>query len=193
MAENRNTTDITWMIGGAQGSGVDSSANIFARCCALAGLWIFGDRQFYSNIKGLHSYFEVRVSSETRRSKVDYVDLLATFDAESLLRHAEVVKPNGGIIYNPALSSTTIDRVETLEENIADGLKSRLGQQGLSPDVKGVLEEARRRGVHLYPIPYEQIISDTAKMIGETQMSKVTRIINVLAVSASLAVLGLQT
>ena len=88
--------DVTWMIGGAQGSGVDSSANIFARSCALAGFWIFGDRQFYSNIKGLHSYFEVRVSSSLKRSKLDYVDLLATFDAESMLRHAEVVKPGGG-------------------------------------------------------------------------------------------------
>jgi 2-oxoglutarate/2-oxoacid ferredoxin oxidoreductase subunit alpha len=180
------------MIGGAQGSGVDSSANIFARSCAIAGLWIFGDRQFYSNIKGLHSYFEVRVSSEQKRSKVDHVDLLATFDAESLMRHAEVVKPNGGIIYNPALSAATVDRVDTLEENIANGLKSRLEGQGLSPDVKGILEEAKRRGIHLYPIPYEQIISDTAKMIGETQLSRVTRIINVLAVSGSLAVLGLE-
>ena len=180
------------MIGGAQGSGVDSSANIFARSCALSGLLIFGDRQFYSNIKGLHSYFEVRVSNEQKRSKVDFVDLLATFDAESLMRHAEVVKPDGGIIYNPALSTTTIDRVDTLEENIANGLKSRLQAQGLSPDVKGILEEAKRRGVHLYPIPYDQIIDQTAKMIGETQLSKVTRIINVLAVSASLAVLNLE-
>ena len=193
MSESRDEIiDVTWMIGGAQGSGVDSSANIFARSCALGGLSIFGDRQFYSNIKGLHSYFEVRVSNEQKRSKVDLVDLLATFDAESLFRHAEVVKPNGGIIYNPVLSSTTVDRVDTLEENIANGLKSRLQAQSLSPDVKGILEEAKRRGVHLYPIPYDQIIDQTAKMIGETQLSKVTRIINVLAVSASLAVLGLE-
>lgn len=184
--------DITWMIGGAQGSGVDSSANIFARSCAMTGLRIFGDRQFYSNIKGLHSYFEVRLSSEQKRSKVDNVDLLATFDAESILRHAEVVKTDGGIIFNPTLSTTTIDRVDTLEENIASGLKSRLQAQGLSPDVKGILDEAKRRGIHLYPIPYDRIIDETAKKIGETQLSKVTRIINVLAVSASLAVLGLD-
>src|ERR1700730_1570678 len=145
------SSDVTWMIGGSQGSGVDSSANIFARACARAGFWIFGDRQFYSNIKGLHSYFEVRVSSEPKRSKLDFIDLLATFDAESVFRHAEVVKPGGGIIYNPALSSTTIDRVDTLEENIASGLKSRLAQQALSPDIKGILDEASRRGVHLYP------------------------------------------
>jgi 2-oxoglutarate ferredoxin oxidoreductase subunit alpha len=192
MSQAQTASDITWMIGGAQGSGVDSSANIFARSCAEAGLWIFGDRQFYSNIKGLHSYFEVRVSNEQKRSKLDHVDLLATFDAESLMRHAEVVKPNGGIIYNPALSSTAIDRVDTLEENIANGLKSRLAQQGLTSDVKGILDEAKHRGVHLYPISFDQIINDTAKVIGETQLSKVTRIVNVLAVSASLAILGLE-
>ena len=82
--------------------------------------------------------------------------------------------------------------MDTLEENIASGLKSRLAQQGLSPDVKGILDEAVRRGVHLYPIPYDQVMSDTAKKIGETQLSKVTRIINVLAVAASLSALGID-
>jgi len=56
------STDITWVIGGPQGSGVESGANIFARTCAMTGLQIFGKREFYSNIKGEHSYFAVRVS-----------------------------------------------------------------------------------------------------------------------------------
>jgi 2-oxoglutarate/2-oxoacid ferredoxin oxidoreductase subunit alpha len=87
--------NLSWMIGGAQGSGVDSSANIFSRACALGGLWIYGTREYYSNIKGLHSYFEVRVTDSLRRSGVDNVDLLATFDAETLIRHAEIVRPDG--------------------------------------------------------------------------------------------------
>jgi len=46
------TNSLTWVIGGAQGSGVDSAANIFSRACAQAGMYIFGKREFYSNIKG---------------------------------------------------------------------------------------------------------------------------------------------
>ena len=49
--------DLSWMTGGPQGSGVDSSANIFAGACVLGGLWTFGLREYYSSIKGPHSYF----------------------------------------------------------------------------------------------------------------------------------------
>ena len=55
--------DISWMVGGAQGSGVDSAATIFARGCNYAGLYVYGQREYYSNIMGEHSYFIVRVHS----------------------------------------------------------------------------------------------------------------------------------
>jgi len=83
------------MTGGPQGSGVDSSANIFAGACVLGGLWTFGLREYYSSIKGPHSYFEVRVSSDKIRSHVNNVNVLATFDAETLIRHAEEVGTGG--------------------------------------------------------------------------------------------------
>ena len=56
---------LSWVTGGAQGSGVDSAANIFSRACAIGGLHLFGKREYYSNIKGEHSYFTVRISDET--------------------------------------------------------------------------------------------------------------------------------
>ena len=180
------------MIGGAQGSGVDSSANIFARACVHAGLWVYGTREYYSNIKGLHSYFEIRVSDRQIWSKIDDVDLLATFDAETLIRHAEAVKPGGGIIYNPSLSRTEIKKVDTIEENIVEKIAGRLSEQGLPPSVSGILDEAKRRDIQLFPVSYDQIISQTAQKIGESQLSKVSRILNVLAVSASMGVLGLD-
>jgi 2-oxoglutarate/2-oxoacid ferredoxin oxidoreductase subunit alpha len=82
---------LNWLIGGAQGSGVDSAANIFSRACAQGGLHVFGKREYYSNIKGEHSYFTVRVSEREVRSHVDEISMLVSFDAETLLRHAGVV------------------------------------------------------------------------------------------------------
>ena len=160
------------MIGGAQGSGVDSSANVFARACVLAGLWVYGTREYYSNIKGLHSYFEVRISGEQIRSKVDGVDLLATFDAETLIRHAEAVNPSGGIVYNSALTQTPIEKVDTIEKEVVQRIKSRLQRQGLGGDANAVLEEARRRGIHLFPVPYDDLIRETAKELGSIEISK---------------------
>lgn len=97
--------ELFWMIGGAQGSGVDSSANTFAKTCAAGGLHVFGKREYHSNIKGEHSYFQIRVDSRPVRSHVDDVHLLATFDRETVEAHKHEVVPGGGIIYDPSLIS----------------------------------------------------------------------------------------
>src|SRR5205807_1403438 len=178
------------MTGGPQGSGVDSSANIFAGACALSGLWTFGSREYYSSIKGPHSYFEVRANSERIRSQVNNVNLLATFDAETLIRHADEVCPGGGIIYDPTFSAVEIDKVDTIEQPVVARVKDRLAKQGLPGTVAGILEEAKKRNVNLYPIPYNDIVAKTAAQIGEHQLSKVSRIVNVLSVAASFAILG---
>ncbi len=178
------------MTGGPQGSGVDSSANIFAGACILGGLWTFGLREYYSSIKGPHSYFEVRVNSDKIRSHVNNVDLLATFDAETLIRHADEVSPGGGILYDPSFANIEVDKVDTIETPVVLRIKARLAKQSLPGTVTGILEEAKRRNVRLFPISYNDIIAKTAAQIGEHQLSKVSRIINVLSVSASFAILG---
>src|SRR5881397_3787707 len=150
------------MTGGPQGSGVDSSANIFAGACALSGLWTFGSREYYSSIKGPHSYFEVRANSERIRSQVNNVNLLATFDAETLIRHADEVCPGGGIIYDPTFSAIEIDKIDTIEHPVVARVKDRLAKQGLPGTVAGILEEAKKRNVNLYPIPYNDIVAKTA-------------------------------
>ena len=184
--------ELNWMIGGAQGSGVDLSASSFARSCVLAGLWVYGTREYFSNIKGLHSYFEIRTSSRQIRSKVEGVDLLATFDAEALLRHADAVSPGGGIIYDPVVSQTPIDKVDTLYKEETRQILGRLAQQGLGSDVNAILEEAKKRGVKLFAVPYSTLIQEIAKRLETTELTRLNRIVNVLAVSTSLALLKLD-
>ncbi len=189
---SKTVNELNWMIGGAQGSGVDLSASAFARSCVLAGLWVYGTREYYSNIKGLHSYFEIRTSGRQIRSKVEGVDLLATFDAETLVRHADAVTPGGGIIYDPALSQTPIEKVDTLYKDEIKQIQGRLAQQGLGSDANAILEEAKRRGVKLFAVPFSSLIQEIAKRLETSELTKVNRTVNVLAVSVSLALLGLD-
>ena len=93
--------EVSWMIGGPQGTGVDSSANLFSQACATAGLWIFGKREYHSNIKGKHSYFQVRVSNQPIHSHVDDVHILATFEDTTARLHANEVVKGGALIYDP--------------------------------------------------------------------------------------------
>ncbi len=105
------TTDLTWLIGGPQGSGVESGANIFSKVCAGIGYQIFGKREFYSNIKGEHSYFAVRVSDKKIHSNVNDINLMVAFDAEMIFRHVDEVVEGGAIIYDSDLKK--ISRVWT--------------------------------------------------------------------------------
>ena len=109
------STDLTWLIGGPQGSGVESGANIFSKVCAVIGYQVFGKREFYSNIKGEHSYFAVRISDKKIHSNVNDVHLMVAFDGETIFRHVEEVIEGGAIIYDSALEETKIDEVHTLD------------------------------------------------------------------------------
>jgi 2-oxoglutarate/2-oxoacid ferredoxin oxidoreductase subunit alpha len=92
-----------WLIGGPQGSGVDTGANIFSRAACYAGYNLFGKREYHSNIKGLHSYFHVRIDKKRIWSHSEEVNLLTSFDAETIFRHSTSVAQGGGIIYDQDL------------------------------------------------------------------------------------------
>src|SRR3990172_5904411 len=181
--------ELTWLIGGAQGSGVDSSANIFGRACAFGGLHVFGKREYYSNIMGEHSYFQIRVATKPVRSHRDPVNLLTTFDAETVFRHAGEVTDDGAIIYDPGVAGTKMDEVPTLEARVSQDLRAYLVARGLGETVKDALDAAGQRGVALHPLPMTDFLKNVQVKFGIDQLSKLTRMVNVLAVAASFGLL----
>ena len=178
-----------WMVGGPQGSGVDSGANIFARACCYGGLYVYGNREYHSNIKGLHSYFQIRVAEHPLYCHRSYVDLLATFDAETLVRHRREVKANGGIIYDPSYNATRIEEIPTLPRESVDESTAWLKGRGFGPTIADLLEDAKKDGIQTYPIPYMELVKQVAAKIGESKISKVARVTNVLVLGVSLAIL----
>lgn len=181
---------LTWVIGGAQGSGVDSAANIFSRACAQAGFHIFGKREYYSNIKGEHSYFTVRVSDEPIHSHVDLIDILVSFDAETVFVHAGEVKEGGAIIYDSDLAETTLREVPTIDEYAARRISSILERSGKAISVRGMLDQAQEKNIKLYGIPYFRLLKQFSEQMGDHTLSKLTRTVNVMALSASMAILN---
>ena len=183
---------LNWLIGGAQGSGVDSAANIFSRACAQGGLYVFGNREYYSNIKGEHSYFTVRASEKEIRSHVDEINMLVSFDAETLLRHAGAVTKNGGIIYDSDLVGKTIEEVPTLDDAFRDRLVNLLEKNGNSLTVRGILDYASKNGANLFPIQYFHLLEEFSNKAKDQSLSKLSRMINVMSLSISIALLGFE-
>jgi 2-oxoglutarate/2-oxoacid ferredoxin oxidoreductase subunit alpha len=188
-----SSIDLTWVIGGPQGGGVETAANIFAGACAGCGLKVFGKREYYSNIKGEHSYFGVRVSDGTIHSNVSGITMLVAFDAETLFRHAEDVFNDGAIVYESDLSQVKADEVQTLDQLFKDRIVKYLNSKNKPVTIQGVLDAAKERGVTLYPVSFKTILSNLADETGNPKLRGMFRMQNVLAVSVSLGLLGLPS
>jgi len=182
--------DLTWTIGGPQGSGVDSSANAFARACASGGLNVYGKREYYSNIKGDHSYFQVRIAEPAIQSHVDSLAVLATFDEETAFRHFHEVLDDGAILYDPAQSKTRFSDIPTIEARVKRDLGTFLQQQGVGETLADALRTAEKRGVRLVPVPYADFLNEIAKEYNVEQLSRIARMVNLMAVGASFGALG---
>lgn len=191
--EGTITNSLSWVTGGAQGSGVDSAANIFSRACAIGGLHLFGKREYYSNIKGEHSYFTVRVSDKPLHSHVDEINMLVSFDAETIFRHFEEVTASGAIIYDSGIVNTLLDEVPTVDGPAADRIKKVLQKAGLGFTVQDALEHAKRRGAILFPMPFFQLLQEFAQKANDPALSRLTRMINVMALSASMAIMDFDS
>ncbi|WP_286188856.1 2-oxoacid:ferredoxin oxidoreductase subunit alpha [Sulfolobus sp. S-194] len=182
-------TRIVWMIGGAQGLGVDTSANIFGNAVAKAGYYLFGNREYYSNIKGRHSYFEVVISEKPIRSLSSYVNILASFDAETVFQHFTEVKEY--LIYNIEYENTTVDLVKSMEPEMSEQVKEALSKERLGFTINDVLEYLKRRGVKVIGFNYTELIKKIADTF-KVPMSVVERAKNMIAVGASYGLLGLK-
>jgi len=187
--EKSTANSLSWVIGGAQGSGVDSAANIFSRACAAGGLHIFGKREYYSNIKGEHSYFTVRVSDMPVHSHVNEINVLASFDAETVFRHFDDVTKGGAIIYDSDVVKTLLSEVPTVDDHAAARIKKTLENAGLGLAVQDALEHAKGRGVILFPLPFFHLLQEFAQKANDPALSKLTRMVNVMALSASMAIM----
>ncbi|HSJ57804.1 MAG TPA: 2-oxoacid:acceptor oxidoreductase subunit alpha [Anaerolineae bacterium] len=181
-------SNLAWRVGGPQGSGVDTAARLFAGACAAGGLHTFGRREYYSNIMGRHSYYDVRVSDRKMSCHRSLIHVLATFGAETLVRHAISTVAGGIIVYNRADEDVSLRSITFLEERLRDDLAAYLSERDLPASTAGVLEDARRRDIVAFELPYDDL---TEKLAGSlVEKPRAVRTINTMAVAASCALVG---
>jgi 2-oxoglutarate ferredoxin oxidoreductase subunit alpha len=181
--------DLAWRIGGPQGSGVDTAASLFARACAIGGLWLFGRREYYSNIMGRHSYYDVRVAPWELTCHRSMVDILTSFEPETLARHALSVNEGGAIIYDASEADTPLHRIPFLDERTRQALSRYLDERGLACSTAGLLAAARLRDIRTYAVPFDEITRALARKLQVAQ-AVVGRTLNTAAVAVSTALLS---
>jgi 2-oxoglutarate ferredoxin oxidoreductase subunit alpha len=104
--------DLTFMIGGAAGQGVESSGAGFVRALAHTGLHAFAVPDYMSRIRGGHNFFQIRVADRELRTHSEDVHLVLALDEETVRKHGPNVVKGGGIIFDQNLEVHT----ESLEK-----------------------------------------------------------------------------
>jgi 2-oxoglutarate ferredoxin oxidoreductase subunit alpha len=177
------------MAGGPQGAGVDTAANIFGKACGYGGLYVFGRREYHSNIKGLHSYFHLRISKTATLANVNDVNLLAAFDAETVVRHLDEVMPGGAVIVDSQQVNQKVLSIPTLPFEYKDQLVAYMKEQNLGETVNDWLSHTKQRNIEVFQVPYLDLITQLSKKLEIPQLSKLTKMINVLTIGISFAML----
>jgi 2-oxoglutarate ferredoxin oxidoreductase subunit alpha len=93
-------TDITIVIGGAAGQGIETVGQSFTKALSTCGLRIFGLQDFMSRIRGGHNFYQIRISERPIFSHRDQVDILIAMTDETIDRHLDRIVKGGAVIYD---------------------------------------------------------------------------------------------
>lgn len=82
------------------GTGSASANTIFAKTVFRMGVPVSPKNIFPSNIQGLPTWYEVRVSEKGYKGRRDRIDIAVGVNIQSLARDIESVRPGGYFIYD---------------------------------------------------------------------------------------------
>ncbi|AFZ70109.1 2-oxoacid:acceptor oxidoreductase, alpha subunit [Caldisphaera lagunensis DSM 15908] len=186
-----NDVDISVMIGGPQGGGIESSGQMLVRTFMIKGYDVFGIREYHSNIMGAHSYYNVRIKKTRPRSVRLPVDGLIALDAETIFTHYNEVSPNSFIIYDIDVLNTNMDKIAPMEPEVKERIGNELKKLGVEPIVSEVIKYLSNNGIKTVGLPLKNLLKTTAEKL-KTNVVSVAKTVNTMSIAASVALLGVD-
>lgn len=92
--------ELSLIIGGDAGQGVESSGAGFCKALTRAGLHVFSVQENRSRIRGGHNYYLIKTSEGPILSWDEDVHVVVALTAESVELHVEKIERGGAVIYD---------------------------------------------------------------------------------------------
>lgn len=186
--------ELLLLIGGPQGSGMETSGQILTSALARRGYGVLSDREYYSNIVGRHSYVHMKVSSTLIPRSLTYPVQLAGFiDAESVFTHTFDIGEGGWLIYDAGVDSMRITRIPSMEPQVRDRLLGKYREHGIGETVKDVVEYLEKeRKVNVVPLSFKLILNVLRQKYNMT-LGQAQRFRSTIIFAAMAALLGLDS
>ena len=155
------------LIGGPQGGGLETSAQVLSTAYAYRGYGVAATREYHSNIIGRHSYVLYTVHP---RRLVRYFNLpvhvAAFMDAESVFTHYRDVAPGGILVYDAAASKMPLEKIVSMEEATRRRIERELSELGVEPVLESLVDYLRGQGVRVAALDYRALLAKLAEKYG---------------------------
>ena len=92
--------DVVIKIATVNGTGSASANGLLMKAIFRMGIPVVGKNYFPSNIQGLPTWYEIRVSGEGYQSRTDKIDLMIAMNAQTYKQDLAAVSPGGWLIYD---------------------------------------------------------------------------------------------
>lgn len=183
--------DISVMIGGPQGGGIESSGQMLVRTFMIKGYDVFGIREYHSNIIGAHSYYNVRFKKNRPKSVKLPVDSLIALDAETIFTHYNEVSPKSFVVYDIDILNTPMERISPMEPEVKERVRDELKKLGVEPIASEVIKYLSNNGIKTVGLPLKNLLKTTAEKL-KTNVVSVAKTVNTMSITASAALLGID-
>jgi 2-oxoglutarate ferredoxin oxidoreductase subunit alpha len=99
-ADLTRVNDFTLKIATVNGTGSASANTLLMKSIFRSGIPVVGKNYFPSNIQGLPTWYEIRVTQQGYAARSGQVDIMVAMNAETYARDAKEVEPGGYLIYD---------------------------------------------------------------------------------------------
>ena len=175
-----SVNDVVIKIGTVNGTGSASANGLLRKAIFRMGIPVVGKNYFPSNIQGLPTWYEIRVTGEGYQSRANRVDLMVAMNAQTYARDMADVAPGGWLIYDSTWPRSTLlnrDDIHVLGVPLSrlcnehfDGARTRILMKNIAyvgviaslldidlEVIKGLLEETFAAKQHLIASNMEAI------------------------------------
>ncbi len=160
--------DMTILMGGDAGQGLDSTGSGFCKSLARAGLQVFSVQDNRSRIRGGHNFYIIKTSAQPIVSWTEPVQVLIALTEESVGIHQSKIVPGGAVIFD---SEMNVDQ-EALQQKQIKPIAVPLGK--IAQDAGGTKVMANTAalgalaGLTQFPIEHIfSVIKDNFKKKGD--------------------------
>ena len=185
--------ELRYILGGPQGGGLETLSELLSWAYAHAGYGVISDREYFSNIKGRHSYIHATVSATELPRHLTYpVDVVAAMDAETVFTHFDDLRDGGYIIYNSDDDNVSFTSIPSMERDLRERLTSEFKELGVDGTVKSVVKYLQsNRKIRAVGLSFKELLMEIEKREGIVP-SQASRYISTILAGAVAAITGIN-